>query len=159
MAVIHFVQKLGFKVVSIIRDNNRINQTMFSIFGKNNYSFDNPSYPGDKIFMLYDTVHLIKNVRNNWINKNDADKIFHYPHFETNCTMVARFEDIRTLDSNNFLKRGFKLNHKPLYPTVPERQNVQLTLNIFDPTTIAALISANNVTFSTDHKAMVGNCK
>lgn len=145
--MIKFVQSLGFKVVGIVTDNNKINQTMYSLFSKDDIVFENPDFPNDYIYMLYDTVHILKNIRNNWINKSDADKTFYFPHFNDNKILLACFSDLRSLESQNFLQKSFKINHKSLYPTNTERQSVQLAVNIFDRTTIAALHSANNENF------------
>ena len=65
-SVIQFVQSLGFRILVIITDNNRVNQNMFNLFSREDHFFVNPQFPDSKIYLQYDTVHLFKNIRNNW---------------------------------------------------------------------------------------------
>ena len=36
-------------------------------------------YSQQKLFILFDSVHLFKCVRNNWLNQKDYDKTFTFP--------------------------------------------------------------------------------
>lgn len=72
--IIKKLQLIGFKVLCITTDNHKINRKCFDLFKPDSTSFENPDYPGEKIFMSFDTVHLKKNVYNNWINRKDDDK-------------------------------------------------------------------------------------
>ena len=36
----------------------------------------------DKIYFLFDSVHLLKSVRNNWINLKNTHKTFTFPDIE-----------------------------------------------------------------------------
>lgn len=94
---------------------------MYHLFSKTNIYFENPSFTNENIFLLFDTVHIIKNVRNNWLNKPDKEKTFYIPHFNNQKVLLACFDDIRQLESQDFLKKAFKLNHKSLYPTNTEQ--------------------------------------
>lgn len=48
------------------------------------------------LFLLYDTVHILKNIRNNWINPKNVT--FHFPDFENPEIMKsADFSHIREL--------------------------------------------------------------
>lgn len=68
--VIEFILNQGFQVGAIIPDNNRINQNMFKLFAKTEFYFNNPSpkYSNCPIYLMFDTVHCFKNIRNNWVN-------------------------------------------------------------------------------------------
>ena len=59
----------------LVTDNNRVNVKCFGKFdfNCNNNSLINPITKSD-IYLLYDPVHIIKNVRNNWINKRKAEQ-------------------------------------------------------------------------------------
>lgn len=141
--VINFVQSIGFKVLTITTDNNRVNQNMFRELSPNNtFKFPNPMVKDEDIFLIFDSVHIIKNIRNNWLNKSDAQKTFYYPNMIDGKIQLACFNDLREFhkkESHLLVKKAYKLNTKSLHPTHIERQNVQLALNVFHTTTIAAL--------------------
>jgi hypothetical protein len=80
--IIDIVQNCGYTIVALISDNNQVNCKAFETLsgtGKLEPFIDNPNFPGQKIFFLFDTVHIIKCVRNIWLNQNDADQTFTYP--------------------------------------------------------------------------------
>ena len=102
-----------------------------------------------KVYLFYDSVHLLKNIRNNLLNA----KRFLFPSF-----LFQRFsEDIKfnggeiswrllncvyERDSNlqANLRKALKLTYETSHPDNKE-QNVQLALNIFHETTMAAISS------------------
>ena len=57
------LERSGAKVVAFISDNNRMNQAFFRMYRP--------------MFLLFNPVHLIKNLRNNWIT--EATKTLHFP--------------------------------------------------------------------------------
>lgn len=67
--LIKMLQSKGFIVTIILTDNNKINQKMFEILAGLLNFFINPDFPSLKIYLMYDPIHLIKNFRNNWINR------------------------------------------------------------------------------------------
>ena len=69
--VLSFLHDIGYKVVSLISDNNRINRNMFEKMcgGKLVSSIPHPYDPSEQLFFLFDSVHLLKWIRNNWLNK------------------------------------------------------------------------------------------
>lgn len=128
----------------MVTDNNRVNQKFFSLLASDGtFSFQNPSYVDRTIYCVYDSIHVLKNFRNNWLNQRDDDKSFFYPSFQDfSIIQQATFKDIRDVyhsEKRSMIKKAPKLNMKSLYPTRFERQRVSLALNIFDLTTIAAL--------------------
>lgn len=151
--VIHFVQEHGFIVVTVITDNNRINRTMFNILSSRpgnecSYKMINEKY-GSFIYLLFDTVHLLKSLRNNWLNQSDEAKTFVFPEFNANTGHVGNIfkasfsvlRDLYKIESSKLLKCASKLNYKSVYPSSIERQKVILACNIFSPETIIALSS------------------
>ena len=142
--VIKTVTAAGYNIVAILSDNNVINRKMFMELSgtKTLVPFIlNPVNKIDRIYLLFDTVHLLKCIRNNWIN--EADKTFVYPSFtDSTSVMHASFSNLIELyhiEKANVLKDGYLLNWKALFPNAIERQNVKLALRIFDRTTVAAL--------------------
>lgn len=75
LQVVRFAQQIGFKILVVITDNNRVNQAMFKLLCADSFNnFPNPSFPNEVIYVQYDTVHLIKNFRNNWLNSKNLKK-------------------------------------------------------------------------------------
>lgn len=140
------LENLGLKVIALITDNNSINRKTFKLFsnGENlNVSVPNPACPERPLFFILDPVHIIKSIRNNWLNKKDDLVSFTYPDFNNHSEIAtASFKILRTLyasESHNLAKCAYKITLKSLYPSNIERQNVSLALRIFDETNVAAL--------------------
>ena len=71
LQVINNVTKAGFRIISLISDNNIINRNSFKLLSGTDVLkpyIINPVNKEDTIYILFDTVHLLKCVRNNWIN-------------------------------------------------------------------------------------------
>ena len=97
------------------------------------------------IYFLFDSVHLLKSVRNNWINLKNYIKTFTFPDIDDNSVILhASFNHLETmynLESNSTLKQAYRLTYKALHPHSIERQNVRLALKLFDDTTAKALLN------------------
>lgn len=65
LEVIDFVQSRNIKVILVMTDNHRLNQSMFKLLANN--FFENPKYNGSLIYLAFDPVHLMKSIRNNWL--------------------------------------------------------------------------------------------
>ena len=66
-----------------------------------------------------------------------------------NKIRTARFQDIRLLykdEQSSLIKQALRLTSKACWPTMLERQNVNLALKVFDTSTYAALIIFNTQT-------------
>lgn len=148
--IVSDLRSLGLTILNEVTDDNRLNQRFYSLLDPHGtYEY---SYSDDDIArLLYDSIHIAKNVRNNWLNKNDFRKTFWYPdydNFEKICN--ASFVDLRDLHKADFgekklIRKAYKLNKKTLYPSNFERQRVPLLLNILHPSTIAALRENENI--------------
>lgn len=148
--IIKKMQSIGFKVLCITTDNHKINRKCFGLFKPNSTHFENPDFPGEKIFMCFDTVHLKKNIYNNWVNRKDFDKSFCIPNFENTNIQFARFNNLREIhkaDAGSVLKKAYKLNMMTLYPSSLDKQKVSLSSNVFHESTSAALVSAKNLNY------------
>ena len=91
----------------------------------------------------FDSVHLLKCIRNNWVNLKGQEKTFCYPCFENfEKICFAKFSTLRTIyqkESCFLIKTAPKLTYKTIFPSSLERQQVSLALNVFDESTIAAV--------------------
>ena len=138
----------------MVSDNHSVNVNAFSVLKKEHAS--NPSdlfitYPSveKKIYLFYDSVHLLKNIRNNLINTkrfifpeflfNSETLSIHVPCGEISWSLLhAVYDNDEKLNAN--LRKAPKLTYSTLHPG-NNKQNVQLALNIFHETTVAAVKS------------------
>ena len=142
----------GFNVRAVIPDNHSTNVLAFKLLReKYGTPTDNLSFVfnGRKIYNLFDSVHLMKNIRNNLV----STKRFIFPSFEfkgfydqisvpagdVSWRLLHKVHERDQLLTGN-LKKAPKLNSKTLHPG-NNKQNVPLALNIFDETTVAAILS------------------
>ena len=152
------LETIGFRVISVITDNNSINSKAMSYFSsppKKSIVYQHPSDQCRPLFFILDTVHLLKCIRNNWLNQKTSGKCIVYPTFDfcgmstTNTSELAYacFESLRhlyRLEAENHLKFGYKLSIKALHPSNLERQNVRLVLQIFNEFVAQALLQLGN---------------
>lgn len=147
-SIIENCSKAGFEIISIISDNNRINRKMFTMLTLGSESklfITNPIDQEKQIFLLFDTVHLLKSIRNNWLNVKNQSQTFSFPEFndnDINAVNRASFCDLKTLyktEESKLLKVAHTLSWKALFPHSLERQKVSLALKIFNDSNVAAL--------------------
>lgn len=69
--IIVSLEEFGFKVVVIVTDNNSINRKCVANFNNPiaNYVYPHPCDSERPLFYCVDSVHIIKSVRNNWVNQ------------------------------------------------------------------------------------------
>ena len=146
LQVINNVTKAGFRIISLISDNNIINRNSFKLLSGTDVLkpyIINPVNKEDKIYIIFDTVHLLKCVRNNWINLRNNQKTFDFPDMTDKNTILAasfsHFEVMYNMEQTSLVKQATRLNYKSLHPHSIERQNVKLVLRIFCDSTAAAL--------------------
>ena len=148
------LEKIGFQVICVITDNNAINGKALSLFAKPpklSIVYPHPVESSRPLFFMYDSVHLLKCIRNNWINQKDTMKTMRYPEFssdgiyyENHKIELAPFKTLRqlyTLEADNLLKYSHKLSLKAISPSNLERQNVKLAVQIFNEYVIQALLT------------------
>ena len=85
-------------------------------------------------FLLYDTVHLLKCVRNNWLSEKSQKLTF-------DNSIVGDFADVRVVykSENASILKCSPLTHSAVYPTHLELQNVKLVLGVFNDKVVALL--------------------
>ena len=126
------LKEAGANVVAIICDGNRVNQSFFKKFDT-----INPWRTKDNLFLLFDFVHLIKNIRNNWITEATQELEFHL----NDQKHTARWSDVKKLyyyESKELVKMS-RLTFEAVCPTPIERQKVETCLRVFCDETISAL--------------------
>lgn len=149
-SVIMNLEDAGLHVVAVIMDNNSINRKVMSMFGRSNEPsivYPHPAQQEQPLFHIVDTVHLLKCIRNNWLNQKTSDKCLYYPPFECEQQQGvkmqgASFTSLKKLyeaEQDSVVKVAYGLTYKSLNPTNLERQNVRLALKIFSSFVSSAL--------------------
>ena len=149
---IQSLHEIGFHVQAVISDNHCSNvfafNELFSKYGRESHenAILHHSTSDQRTYLFYDSVHLLKNVRNNLLNFRRF--IFPKFHFSDFISLPAGkiswkllhsvFDEDEKLQAN--LRKADKLTYKVLHPG-DNKQSVPLALAIFDPTTSTAIES------------------
>ena len=108
------------KVIVVIADGHRTTQKCFSTWAMNSFSRSKPwlSINSD-IFFLFDYVHVVKCLRNNWLN----EKTKRLQYTFNRATEVANWSDVVELKEakSNFLLKLSKLKDVAASPKPIER--------------------------------------
>ncbi|XP_077498110.1 uncharacterized protein LOC144108803 [Amblyomma americanum] len=153
------IEEMGLKVIAVITDNNSLNRKMMSLFSKEpelSIVYPHPVDNQRPLFYIVDPVHLLKCIRNNWINQKNPATCFYFPEIDLSGVMpdgpprmkAASFEAVRKLYSSEktaLVKAAYGLNAKAVNPTVMERQNVKLVLNVINSFVSNALRTRGSV--------------
>ena len=152
------VEECGLFVHVISTGNYPLNVKLFKLFstlGKLETRVPHPNDIHRSLFLTFDFVHILKTIRNNWLNQQSESKLFSYP--DLNCISIdqctnplkkhfASFRDIRMLynsEKDSLAKLAPRLTLKSCYPSILEHQNVKLVLKVIHESTIAALAIQN----------------
>ena len=111
---------------AVIYDDNRSNQPFFKL------SDTEPQQPWltkGGIYLLYDFVHLLKNIRNNWLTEKMEELAF----YERGMKKVASWShlvELYKLEAEGLVKMS-KLTEVSVYPKPIESQSVATCLRVF----------------------------
>ncbi|XP_070196711.1 uncharacterized protein [Littorina saxatilis] len=133
------VERSGGCVIGSITDNHKVNQQYCKLFDRtgDTDSLATAKHPRDNgrvWFLLFDTVHLLKCIRNNWISEK-CQKI----SFDNRS--VASFTDVTQLyeaEKDSVLKMT-SLTQAAVNPSKLQLQNVKHVLRVFNDKVVAAL--------------------
>ena len=152
------VESCGLLVEIISTDNYPLNVKLFKLFspvGDLEIKVPHPCDNSRVLFLTFDFVHILKSIRNNWLNLKSDAKSFIFSNFEDIRSdsssfplrlCSASFQDIRTLynsEKESLAKLATRLTLKSCYPSSLECQNVKLVLKVIHESTIAALTIQN----------------
>ena len=135
------VEQAGGNVLAVICDGNRINQAFLKKFTT---LPDKPWLTVDGKFLLFDFVHLLKNIRNLWLTEKSGQL-----EFTHDCKMfVAHWQHLRELyqhesretpSGDKSIMKLSMLDEVSVYPRVIERQRIPPCLKVFCEKTAIAL--------------------
>ncbi|XP_077489629.1 uncharacterized protein LOC144100614 [Amblyomma americanum] len=167
--VICGLENIGYRVLCVVSDNHSVNRKAMSQFTTpptNAILYPHPSDPSRPLFFVIDPVHILKCIRNNWLNQKNDQLCFYFPDFNENSNQpprmrTASFATIREaykLESDQLLRYGYSLSRKALYPSSLERQNVMFALQIFNdslPPALRALGEKHSLLFPEDTASFI----
>ena len=138
--VMDVIDLSGGKVVSVITDNNRTNQAFFKKFKTVK---DKPWLTVDGLFLLFDYVHLLRSVRNNWLTEACQEL-----NFECDGEiLLAKWSDLielYNLEKENLVSIS-SLTEVAVYPKPIERQKVSICLKVFCDKTVVAFKTNSSI--------------
>ena len=131
------VKNAGGEPVSFICDNCATNQGVYSKLGGPGKVYLETL--GQFVFLVFDYVHIFKNIRNNWITVMNKTLSFE----KDGVSYFAAWSDIIALydEDRHSTIRMTKLTHTSVYPKPLQRQSVPLVCQVFNDKTVAALKS------------------
>ena len=135
--------EIGFDPVATITDGNHVNHKFFKDFvcsGTLNLWVSNPcNQLIDKMFLLFDPVHIFKCFFTNFLNK----EVFICPSFTLENEFLsgnfAHIRELYELELGKPIKMAYRLSDRVLNPASIERTNVSLADACFHESTINAL--------------------
>lgn len=148
ISVIKMLHFSGFVVCCTIVDNSAPNAKCYKEMGlestpSGRHYFEHPCTK-QPVFFLFDSVHLLKKIYTNWLNKT----VLHYPQFleqgtEESTVFIsnADFQIVKNIffkECGSSARIAHKLSTKCLNPTSLERTSVMLPYAVFHESTIAA---------------------
>ena len=142
--ILKILSELGFKIISIISDNNKLNGKMFQLLSHDNKLHSEIQHVhSQSLFFLFDTVHLLKSIRNNWLNVKRPYQTFIVPEFDDNSAIhnvpFQQIKDLYISERDKLIKLAPNLSQKSIFPSNFERQNVNYVLSIFNEKTVASI--------------------
>ena len=139
MATLH---SISVRVVAVSVDNAAVNRKFYGDYLCNGSLSTHiiDSVTGQPIYLLFDPVHNLKNIYNNFL----ARKVFVCPPMAENLPDGCRaaFDDIialHDLEATMPLKKAHRLTVSALHPKSVEKTSVQLAVSVFSESTRDAL--------------------
>ena len=139
LALMENIININADILAVVVDGNRVNQKFFKKFKKvaGKPWLAHLQNVNKFIYLLYDYVHLLKCVRNNWLTEENGELEFEW----NGEKLIAKWNVLRHLHlvESSGLTKLSRLNEQSVFPKPIERQNVSLCLRVFSYETIAAL--------------------
>lgn len=129
------VEKCGGIVHGSITDNHKVNQNYCSLFTKSKpHEASHPLDSSRKWYLLFDTVHLLKCIRNNWLTEKNKE-------LSLDGHACGFWKDIEQLyiAERDSLLRTTTLTSSAVYPSQLELQNVKHATRVFHEKVVAGL--------------------
>jgi len=139
MKTIGNVNESSGDVKVLVCDDNRVNQKFYKGFSTRP---GKPWLSKDNLFLLFDYVHIVKNIRNNWVTELSGEIKYSFD----GKTRLANWHHLISLYKAESLSYGgclhlSKLNESAVMPKHTEKQSVPRCLRVFCDETATALVT------------------
>lgn len=133
LSVLKEVEAIGYFVIRIVTDNHKVNACMMKLLagGKLTYEIPHPFCNERKLFLSFDPCHLIKNIRNFFLEKQMPDG--------NGVISGSYVKKLYNIQEPYITKLVRFLTRKHIEPNNLEKMNVKRAVQIFWPQVIAAL--------------------
>ena len=127
------IELAGFPVVAIVNDPGPTNVRLWKTLGIciDNSNFENPASPDRYIFVFADAPHLMKLIRNNFLDHGFQLSDGNYVHSGPVNELIKR--------SKSDLKTSYKLSERHINVSGLQRMNVKLAVQLISETTAKSL--------------------
>ena len=130
------IEKAGGSVKAIISDGNRVNSACFQKYAT---LPEKPWVTDAGVFLLYDFVHLLKNIRNLWLTEKSGELVFE----DKGVLRTAKWAVLQNLyyyEIESNVKMS-DLTEEAVAPKPIERQKVSTCLKVFSERTYHAIVN------------------
>ena len=126
-----------------------------SLVGSSNLEITcpNPADSTRSIFLMFNPVHIVKCIRNNWINQKYTNTTLTFPSIDDYFTRTfpyqlsnASFKDLRDIykfKQYSSAKMVHKLSSSVVWPSILERQRLPSALAVWDQSTYNVVLLQN----------------
>lgn len=133
LEVIKEVEKCGFLIVRVVTDNHKSNVVLFKKLSQGSMkpSVPHPCDESRLLFLSFDPCHIIKNLRNQFLDKEMSGKY--------SFISGEYVKKVYELQKNETIKPVRFLTRKHVYPNNLEKMNVLRAVQIFSNPVIATI--------------------
>ena len=109
-SALSIINNCGATVFALICDNNRVNQSCYKnmftpVDSAKPWIAKNPCNENLNLFLMFDTVHIMKNIRNNWITEKSKTLLFFYHDGNTLEATWQPLIDLYNHENSIFFKK------------------------------------------------------
>lgn len=139
-ATLKIIENANGRPISIIADGNRTNQKFFKMFETIPLK---PWLTTGGLFLLFDFVHLLKNIRNNWLTESTGELNFEHEDHQFTAKWSHLLQlynlELQETEKDKGIRGLSSLTEVAVRPKPVERQSVSTCLRIFSDATLHAL--------------------
>ena len=91
LQVIKDIEQVDLFVDVIVSDNYPLNVNLFKLLGNSKEPLSYVPHPTNNkrpLYLFFDFIHILKTIKNNWINQKDYDCTFRFPCFQDVCNSI-----------------------------------------------------------------------
>ena len=128
------IEACGVFVEAVCTDNYPLNVRLYKCFSADSKlrpKVQHPCNPQRNLILFFDIVHIIKSIRNNWLNLKNFDNTFIFPRFDE-CQLSAQhnISEMNKSFTSQFLEPVFRPLNLPLILFIPNFATHHLKISV-----------------------------